>query len=193
MLKIGITGGIGSGKSTVCKIFRSLKVPIYHADLRAKDLIHQNKKIRENIIAEFGTNSFVKGVYNTEFISDVVFQNREKLQKLNSIIHPSVIRDFIEWSSSFSNFKYVLQEAAILFESGADKDLDYVIVVDSPLDLRIERLAIRDGISEESVKKRMKTQWPAEKIRQLADWIIDNDEKHLILPQVLSIHDQLIS
>jgi len=193
MLKIGITGGIGSGKSTVCKIFLILGIPVFHADQRAKVIIDNNQEIRDEIIREFGPKSFVDGIYNTGYISEIVFNKKEKLQKLNFIIHPFVAKDFLQWTKAYENVKYILEEAAILFESGADQFLDYVIVVNAPLALRIRRIMIRDGISEEMVLKRMKNQFPADNILSLADWIIENDEKHLILPQILSIHDQLIS
>ncbi|MBN2521692.1 MAG: dephospho-CoA kinase [Bacteroidales bacterium] len=193
MLKIGITGGIGSGKSTVCKIFSVLGIPVFHADERAKNLIDNNRGIRNEIIREFGPDSFVNGIYNTGYISKVVFTRKEKLHKLNSIIHPFVAEDFSQWVKAYEYAKYILEEAAILFESGADQFLDYIIVVNAPLDLRIRRIMNRDGISREMVLQRMKNQFPADNILPLADWIIENDEKHLILPQILSIHDQLIS
>ncbi len=193
MLKIGITGGIGSGKSTVCKIFSILGIPVFHADERARNLIDNSRGIRNEIIREFGPESFIDGIYNTGYISEIVFNKKEKLQKLNSIIHPLVEKDFLHWTESYENAKYILEEAAVLFESGADQFLDYVIVVNAPLDLRIRRIMNRDGISKELVLQRMKNQFPADNILPLADWIIENNEKHLILPQILSIHDQLIS
>jgi dephospho-CoA kinase len=193
MLKIGITGGIGSGKSTVCKVFTVLGIPVYHADDMAKDLIRRIPEIRNNIMDEFGEESFSDGRYNAKYISEIVFGNKENLQKLNSIVHPYVEKNFRQWCADQSGTKYILEEAAILFESRADKFLDYTIVVNAPLPLRIQRIMERDRITEEMVMNRMHSQWPTEKILPLADWIVENDEKHLLLPQILSIHNQLIS
>ncbi len=193
MLKIGITGGIGSGKSTVCKIFTVLGIPVYRADRMAKIFVHEVSEIKESIINEFGADAYTDNTYNSKYISDIVFGNTKKLQKLNSIIHPYVAQDFLSWANKQKETKYLLKEAAILFESSANHNLDYTIVVNAPLDLRIQRIIERDGLSEKMIRQRMKNQWPTEKIRALADWVIENDEKHLLLPQVLSIHDQLIS
>jgi dephospho-CoA kinase len=192
-MKIGITGGIGSGKSTVCKIFKVLRIPVYHADERAKIIVNQNPEIKNSIIDVFGIEAYKNDIYNAEYISNIVFSNKKKLDKLNSIIHPFVEKDFLEWAESNYDAKYLIEEAAILFESGANRNLDYVIVVNAPLTVRIQRIMERDGISEEMINARMKNQWPTDKILALADWIVENDEKHLLLPQVLSIHDQLIS
>lgn len=193
MLKIGITGGIGSGKSTVCKIFNVLGIPVYHADIRAKILINQMPVIRENIIHAFGSESFTHNSYNSKYMGNIVFSNKEKLHRLNSIIHPYVEKDFLEWCANNTNSKYILKEAAILFESGANKGLDYVIVINAPLNIRIQRIIERDSMSEKMIMQRMQNQWPVEKIQILADWIIENDDKQLILPHVLSIHNRLIS
>jgi dephospho-CoA kinase len=192
-MKIGITGGIGSGKSTVCTIFKVLRIPVYHADERAKIIVNRNPEIRESIIGIFGVEAYKNDSYNAEYISNIVFSNKKKLDKLNSIIHPFVEKDFLEWAKRNNDAEYLIEEAAILFESGANKNLDYVIVVNAPLAIRIQRIREIDGITEEIIYARMKNQWPADKILALADWIVENDEKHLLLPQVLSIHDQLIS
>jgi len=193
MLKIGITGGIGSGKSTVCKIFSVLGIPVYRADKMAKFFINEVSEIRENIIKEFGADAYTPDNYNSKYISKIVFGNKSKLKKLNSIIHPYVAQDFLSWAKMQKGTKYILQEAAILFESGADQNMDYTIVVNAPPDMRIQRIIERDGLSKNMIEQRMKNQWPTEKIRALADWVIENDENHLLLPQVLSIHEQLIS
>jgi dephospho-CoA kinase len=193
MLKIGITGGIGSGKTTVCKIFSVLGIPVYRADRMAKIFVNEVSEIREGIIREFGAEAYTPDTYNSKYISKIVFGNKRKLKKLNSIIHPYVAQDFLSWANKQKNTKYLLKEAAILFESGADQNMDYTIVVNAPLDLRIQRIIERDGLSKNMIEQRMKNQWPTEKIRALADWVIENDENHLLLPQVLSIHEQLIS
>ncbi|MBA7517650.1 Dephospho-CoA kinase [subsurface metagenome] len=193
MLKVGITGGIGSGKSTVCKIFNSLGIPVYHADTRAKYLTIHTSDIREVIINEFGPDSFIKETYNTKYISSKVFNNPALLKKLNCIIHPYVAEDFNEWLNGQKKQIYVIQEAAILFESDAYKKMDRIIVVNAPLDIRIRRITERDNISKEEILKKMKNQWSTEKLLALADWVINNDDNKLILPQIISIHNQLIS
>ncbi len=193
MLKIGLTGGIGSGKSVVSQVFSQLGVPVYNADHMAKILVQTNHKLKKAIVAKFGEKSFTEQGYNTAYIAQLVFNNDNLLRALNKIIHPVVADDFINWCRQQGEKAYVLQEAAILFESRAADLMDYSIVVDAPLELRIERVITRDHCSKESVEMRIKNQWPADKIRALADWVIENDDKQLILPQILNIHKQLIS
>jgi dephospho-CoA kinase len=192
VLKIGITGGIGSGKTTVCSIFNSLGTPVYSADERARILTETNSEIREQIISLFGRESYIISGYNRKYIAGLVFNNDRLLSELNDIVHPYVSRDFINWMSQYPNSTYVIEEAAILFESGANKKMDYIIFVDSPLELRVKRIIKRDKSSRKDVLNKIKHQWPADKIRQLADWNIINNNKQLILPQILDIHNRLI-
>lgn len=187
MLKLGITGGIGSGKTIVCEIFNTLHVPVYLADDRAKFLTETDTEIQNSIIREFGEESFINSTYNRQYIASVVFYEKEKLQALNRIIHPKVEKDFSDWYKKQKS-SYVVHEAAILFESGVYKQMDYTLFVDAPVNYRIERVVKRDGIPGEQVKLRLKNQWPADKIRNMADWTVINDGKTLILPRILEIH-----
>ena len=190
MLKLGITGGIGSGKSTICKIFKSLQVPVYHADDRAKYLVSADKEIQNDIISVFGEKAFTHSTYNREYIASVVFKDKNKLESLNRIVHPRVEKDFSDWYQK-QNCSYIVHEAAILFESGVYKQMDYTLFIDAPVNYRIERVVKRDKVSEKQVIVRLNNQWPADKISEMADWVIVNDGKTLILPQILEIHNYL--
>jgi len=192
VLKIGITGGIGSGKTTVCSVFKSLGIPVYHADERARYLTETNLNIRQQIIRMFGTKSYNESGYNSKYIAGLVFNDSKLLDNLNAIIHPYVYRDFKNWALNYTDTPYIIEEAAILFESGANKNMDHIIFIDSPLELRLKRVVKRDKMSREIVFKRINQQWLADKIRQLADWNIINNDKELILPQILEIHDRLM-
>ena len=187
----GITGGIGSGKSTVAKIFEVFSVPVYYSDERAKEIYHLpeiNKKVVDLLGAEAYQSS---GVLNKKYISQQIFQNKQLLQQLNEIIHPAVDEDFNEWINK-QNASFVLKEAAILFETGLYKKLNGTILVTSPLNIRIERVCKRDGVSEDEVKKRIENQFSDEKKFALADWIICNDEEKSLIEQSLKIYDELI-
>ena len=189
MVKIGITGGIGSGKTTVCSVFELLGVPVYYADDEAKNILENDSEVKKAVINIFG-----KEVLNEEEMIDrkkigaMVFNNKELLQKLNSIIHPSVFKHFAEWCKVHESEKYILKEAAIMFESGSDRLLDKVITVTAPLELKIKRAMERDAITREQVLQRMSNQMSdEEKLKR--SWLeILNDEEHLIIPQVLEIH-----
>lgn len=191
MLKVGITGGIGSGKSTVCQVFTSLKVPVYYADQQAKLLAETDPEIRYQIMEVFGSEAYLDAVYNTTFIANRVFSDKTLLNRLNSIIHPAVAKDFNIWTQKY-RVPYVIEEAAILFESGASNNMDYVVVVDASEKTRFLRIQKRDGLSEEKIKFRLQNQWSTDKLKALADWTIDNNENVLVLPQILHIHKALI-
>ena len=193
MLKVGITGGIGSGKSVVCQIFDILGIPIYYADERAKYLVNTSLIVRSEIIKVFGKDSYSIDGYNRKYMADIVFHDAEQLAKLNNIIHPQVAIDFEGWLSKQQFVKYILKEAAILIESEAYKMMDRIIVVDAPIELRINRIKERNHASEEEIRSRMSSQWTADKIKSFADWIITNDDHTMILPQILSIHNQLLN
>lgn len=192
MLKIGLTGGIGSGKTTVAKIFEQLGTPVYYADMRAKSIIEEDEMVRNAIISNFGEQSFVDGKYNRSYISSIVFNDAEKLLQLNQIVHPAAIADAAEWMKK-QNAPYVIKEAALLFESGSHKHLDKIIGVTSPTHLRMKRTASRDQISEEEVMKKIALQMPNEEKMAKCDYIVTNNEKELILPQVLKLHEAFIS
>lgn len=191
ILKIGLTGGIGSGKSLVSKVFSTLGIPVYDADSNAKRIMNTSKEIKNKLIDCFGENSFIKDKLNRKYLADIVFNNPEELQKLNNIIHPAVTVDFIEWSKQQNPAPYVIYEAAILYESGWYKVMDKTILVEAPDEIRIERTMQRDNTSREEVLKRIKNQWPTAKIKPLTDFIIQNDNKQLVLSQVIDIDKRL--
>lgn len=187
MLRVGITGGIGTGKTVVARIFETLGVPVYYADTAAKTIINTDPEVKEHIIAQFGPDSYVQGKLNTPYISGIVFKDNDKLQILNNITHPAVIQHSQRWLAQ-QKTKYALKEAALLFESGSYKDLDLIIGVSSPLETRIERVMERDKISREAVLQKMDKQMDEEeKIRQ-CDYIIYNDEQQMVIPQVLALN-----
>ncbi|MCB9187017.1 MAG: dephospho-CoA kinase [Flavobacteriales bacterium] len=187
MRVIGITGGIGSGKTTTCKIFEQLGVPVYYADVRAKELMTQ-EPLRSKIIQAFGENAYLNGQLNRTYLAKEVFNSKEKLSVLNGIVHPAVGDDFDEWLERQKAADYVLKEAAILFESGAYHAVDFTVLVIAPEDVRIDRVVKRDGISREDVMKRMKNQWTQERKAKLADHIVNNDGSKMLIPQVLELH-----
>jgi dephospho-CoA kinase len=193
MLKIGLTGGIGSGKSYVCKVFSTLGIAIYPSDQKAKTLLRSNSDLRNEILTEFGPEAYTDKGYNPAFIAGLVFQNIELLQRLNQIVHPYVAIDFVNWCHKYEHTAYIIQEAAILYESGAARLMDYCIVVEAPEEIRIKRVIERDHCDRAQVVNRIQNQWSADKLRSLADWIIQNDDKNLILPQIIKLHEQLIT
>lgn len=190
-LIIGITGGIGSGKSTVCKIFKILGTPVFEADIVAKDLL-KNKEILHKLKKMFGNNILdSKGAVDRSKLADIVFKDDIKLEELNSIIHPAVRDKFMIWAEKMKSNHYVIIEAAILFESGFNKMTDYTILVTAPEQMRIERVSRRDGIPEDNVRARIRNQLPEEQKKELADFIICNDNSELIIPQIIKIDNSL--
>lgn len=191
-LKIGITGGIGSGKSYVAKIFKALGVPFYDADKEAKELMNTNQAVKIALIREFGTE-----VYDTEdrlnrvYLAAQVFKDKNRLEKLNAIVHPIVIQHGADWAKS-QTFPYSLKEAALLFESGSYKQLDCTILVTAPVDIRIERVMQRDAVSRQDVLSRMSKQLLDDEKQNLADFIVVNDGVKPLLPQVLPLHEQFL-
>lgn len=188
---IGLTGGIGSGKSTVASMFSALGIPVYIADTEAKKLM-QTSEIRMKIEEVFGTRAYTESGPDNAYIAGIVFRNKEKLQMLNTIIHPAVRAHFLQWSSQQKS-PYVIKEAAILFESGADKDCDAVILVTAPSEVRIERVMERDGVSREAVLERMSNQWSEDKKKSLSDYIITNTDLEETKRQVRDLHLYLIN
>jgi len=191
MLKIGITGSIGSGKTTVCKVFEILCIKIYYADTEAKKFL-SNESVKKKIKYLFGNSVFNKnGNIDNKILASIVFNNTPLLEKLNSLIHPLVKSDFDSWLKKYKKEKYILHEAAILFESGFYKDFDAIITVSAPKNLRIKRVKQRDNTSEQEIINRMKFQLSdVEKIKK-ADFVIYNNEQQLLIPQVLKIHNEL--
>lgn len=187
MLRIGLTGGIGSGKSTVARIFNVLGIPVYDADSAAKRLMAEDEILKSNIISAFGKDSYMDGKLNRKFLSEAVFKDEKKIALLNSFVHPATIQDADEWMKK-QNTPYVIKEAALIFESGSNKYLDLVIGVKSPLSLRIARTMNRNHITAAQVEARMKFQMNEEEKMSLCNFIIVNDEKEMLIPQVLSLH-----
>lgn len=191
MLKVGLTGGIGSGKSTVARIFNVLGIPVYNSDDAAKRLMAENEELKNNIIRSFGDESYVNGELNRKYLSALVFNDSKKIELLNSLVHPATLKDAGQWMKK-QNSPYVIKEAALIFESGSNKFLDYVIGVQSPSALRIKRAIERNHISREQVEARMKLQMDEEEKMGLCDFIIVNDEQQMLIPQVLSLHENLL-
>ncbi len=197
MLKIGITGGIGSGKTTVAKIFEVLDVPVYYADDAAKRLMSEDESLRQQIIVHFGAAVFENNQLNRSLLASMVFDNPEKLTLLNSLVHPVTIADAEEWMARLEKkggekIPYAIKEAALLFESGAQKKLDHVIGVHAPYKLRLHRAMLRDKLSKDEVEARMARQMDETKKMNLCDFIITNDEEQLLIPQVLELHQKLV-
>lgn len=188
-IKVGIAGGIGSGKTIVCQVFKVLGIPIYNADLEAKLIMNKSDQVRMAIIKAFGEESYHNGLLNKEFISTQVFNDSEKLKQLNSIVHPAVIQAAEDWAEVQTR-PYSLKEAAILFESGSYKKVDYSILVTAPIDLRIARVMQRDHVTKEQVLARMNSQMSDEEKAKLADFVIINDGIAAVIPQVMALHHQ---
>lgn len=192
MLKIGITGGIGSGKSIVTTFFSVLGIPIYDADSRAKFLMAKDPFLKLQLIKLFGNECFENNELNRKFIANQVFNNSEKLSQLNSLVHPAVGRDFENWCSQYQHLPFVVKEAALMFESDAYKQLDKIITVFAPEDIRIQRVLKRDKHRKlEDVKAIIVNQFPEDRKIALADYIIYNDNKQMVIPQVLEIINSL--
>lgn len=189
---VGLTGGIGSGKTTIANLFAlHFSIPIYISDTKAKELVANNKQLQQEIVALLGEEAFVEGRYNTSFVAQEVFSNKEKLDKLNAIIHPYVQQDFLQWKQS-QQAPYVIKEAAILFESGSYRDCDFIIMVTAPLEERIKRVMLRDKIDRETVEKRIKNQWNDEKKIELSTFVIENREIDKNLDKIGIIHSKIV-
>ena len=192
-LKIGITGGIGSGKSLVCQIFKTLKVPVFEADKEAKEIIDSDPITRKALGELLGNGIFdPDGKINRHVMAGIIFNDQELLMKVNAIIHPAVRHRFNSWHAEQKS-RYIIQEAAILFESGVFRLMDMNIVVTAPEEMRIRRVMQRDGVTKEKVYERMKNQWPEEEKVMLADYIIRNDESQSLIQQVLEIHQKILN
>ena len=191
MLKIGLTGGIGSGKTTVAHIFEVLGIPVYYADDAAKKMMRDDEKLRQQIIENFGTQSYIDGKLNRTFLAEEIFSDFEKTTLINSIVHPATTADAGKWMQ-MQTTPYAIKEAALIFEANAEKHLDLVIGVSSSYELRLQRVMMRDGINEEDMAKRMKHQMDEEEKMKRCDFVIYNNESALLIPQVITIHETLL-
>lgn len=193
MLKIGITGNIGSGKTTISRLFELLGIPVFYSDDEAKNVMVADAQLIAGIKQHFGNEAyFTDGTLNRKHIGSIVFNNAAELATLNALVHPAVFRAFDSWILQHANAPYVMKEAAILFESGSYKDCDYTILVTAPTPMRIQRVMQRDGITQAEAESRNAKQMPQEEKEKLADFVIRNDNTELIIPQILLLHEQFL-
>ncbi|MDP3463424.1 MAG: dephospho-CoA kinase [Bacteroidales bacterium] len=192
MYKVGITGNIGSGKTLVGSVFKLLKIPVFNADLEAKAL-YREEDIRKKVIQFFGSAAYLASGYpDTAFLAERIFHSPESLTFIQNLLHPAVRFRFESWCEKYQNQIYVLYEAAILFETGKNKDLDKIIYVAAPESLRISRLMMRDNATLKDIRLRMNKQWPDDVKIPLSDYIIHNNEIEMLIPQILKVHKDLI-
>jgi dephospho-CoA kinase len=192
MIKLGLTGGIGSGKSTIAKIFEILGVPVFNSDIEAKKLYVTDLVLKSAIIEKFGNEAYLdSGEINRQFMISRIFGNKQMLEDLNSIVHPRVKLCFDNWVKTFSNLPLLIKEAAILFESGANTQVDKTLLVVAPIDLRINRVIERDKLTREKVIERMNNQLSQEELIKKADFVIDNSGKVSVIRQVMQLYHEL--
>ncbi len=191
---VGITGGIGAGKSVVCKIFQTLNIPVLDSDALAKELITHNPEIKNQLISIFGDQAYHQdGTYNSKYIAQLVFIDAELLKKLNAIVHPAVINHTKQWAQKHASSKYVIKEAALMIESGSYKHNKFNILVQSPIELRIKRIMERDQSSAAQIQQRIDAQMSDEEKLKYMDFRILNDEQHSLIDQVLEIHNTFMA
>lgn len=193
MLRLGITGGIGSGKTLVCSIFQQLGVPVYNADTRAKWLINNHTELKTKLIKQFGEATFIDGLYNTAHISSIVFDNPQQLAFLNAIIHPTVFEDWKQFCEQNKTSPIVIKEAAIMLETDSKYTVDKIALVYAPQSIRIQRVVQRDQITEADLLKKIKVQMSEEEKFKLADYIIVNDGEQSLIKQVTKLYNDLLS
>jgi dephospho-CoA kinase len=190
-LRIGLTGGIGSGKSTVAKVFEVLGIPVYYADDAARRLMNEDDLLRQQIMQHFGAAAYKNNELDRPYIASQVFNNKEKLELMNSLVHPATIRDAEQWMHKQTS-PYAIKEAALIFESGSQDQLDYIIGVSAPVSLRLLRTMKRDGSTRDQVLARMSKQIQEVIKMRLCDFVIFNDEVQAVIPQVIKLHERLI-
>ena len=190
-LRVGLTGGIGSGKSTVARIFEVLGIPVFYADTVAKEMMNSDAMLRQQLISTFGEETYINNVLNRSHLASVVFNDAYQLERLNAIVHPATIAAAERWFAQQST-PYVIKEAALLFESGSAAGLDYIIGVSAPQHVRIRRTMKRDNISREQMISRIDKQIDDSIKMKLCDFVIANDEQQMLLPQVLEVHEKLV-
>lgn len=189
-LKIGLTGGVGSGKSTICRIFELLNIPSYNSDIRAKELIHTHPTLIDLYKLHFGEDVFDGGYLDTKKVSEKLFKQPQVLNEIQKVVHPIVRSDFSIWVHKQKSL-WVINEAAVLFEGGSYVDMDLMITVVAPVEIRLSRVTKRSGLTESNIRARMDNQWSDEKKMALSDFIIYADERQLVTPQVLKIYNEL--
>ena len=192
MKTVGLTGGIGSGKTTIATMFNELGIPIYIADIEAKKLTNSSEEIKAELLKILGDNAYNEDGLNRKYVADQIFNDAELLKKVNKIIHPQVAKHFKNWAKQQSE-AYCIKEAAILFENGGYKECDYTILVTAPKETRIDRILKRDDTTEAEIKSRMDNQWPDEKKMELADFVIENTDIDATKEQVIKVHEYLIN
>jgi dephospho-CoA kinase len=189
MLKVAITGGIGSGKSIVCRVFQHLGVPVFFSDKEAKELVNRDPLIRSRLISHFGNDIYLDEGINRKLMASIIFNDPLALQTMNSIVHPVLKQKFYQWTRLQKGCKYVIMEVAILFESKSEKEFDKIITVYAPEDLKIKRSMHRDNCTADEIKERMNNQYDDHFKMQHSDFVIVNDDSTLVLPQILKIHE----
>ena len=194
MLKIGITGGIGSGKTTVCQVFETFGIPVFYADRAAKAAMTGDETLVTSIKDHFGAGSYhPDGKLNNQYLAGMVFQEQAALETLNSLVHPAVFKAFDKWAEEWAGHTpYVLKEAALLFESGSYQQCDKNILVTAPAELRIQRVMQRDAVTSDQVRARMDKQFSDEQKEKMADYLIYNTEKESIILQVMALHQKIL-
>lgn len=192
MYRVGVTGGIGSGKTLVCSVLKKLGAAVYHADDKARSLMNSDAGLKSGITALFGKEVYRDECLNSAYLADLVFRNAVLLSQLNKLVHPVVRQDFDHWVQKQSGSPYVVEEAAILFESGASREMDLSVLVSAPEEVRIKRVMERDGVSREKVIMRMKNQMDEDKKMKLAGHLIYNDGEKMLLPQVVELHNKVL-
>jgi len=190
-LKIGVTGGIGSGKSTVSKIFQTLGIPVFDADTAAKNIMNEDENLQQKIKETFGSAAYTNGTLNRKYIADIVFNDKEKLAQLNALVHPATIAFADKWAGEQSA-PYTVKEAALFFESGSAAGIDYIIGVYAPQHLRIQRVMQRDNATREEILARINKQIDEEMKMKLCDFVVVNDEQQLLIPQVVALHEKFL-
>ena len=193
MYRVGVTGGIGSGKTLVCSVLKKLGAAVYHADDQARRLMNSDTVLKSGIVALFGKEAYRDECLDRAYLANLVFGNSELLSQLNELVHPVVRQDFDRWAQKQRGSLYVVEEAAILFESGASQEMDLSVLVTAPEEVRISRVMERDGVSREKVISRMKNQMEESEKMKLAGYLIYNDGEKMLLPQVVELHNKVLN
>lgn len=192
VFRLGVTGGIGSGKTSVCRVFGVLHVPVFSADRIASSIMESDKRIKEGINTIVGTDLYTSGQLDRMKLADLIFNNNDFLKKVNSLVHPVVFEHFTGWTLN-QDAPYVIMEAAILFESGADEFVDKIVTVIAPHDERIGRIIDRNKLSREKIEERMRNQMDDQTRVKYSDYVISNGENDMIIPAILKIHEDILT